>query len=669
MRFLNFEMTASNIDDIKIEFSEGVNVISISDKELFDLFKYFPITGIYGSQQKELDQDIKEVSSTINFLSSTFEREMSFINNNGDVTIKDEKIFNKDSDQYKEDFKKIYSLKNFILSSYYYHELKFNNLDPIFEKDKIKQLLINSEIVRLKFPYFMGRDKLLSSKEKEAVDLEKEKELLEIKKIKKEKIFKEIHASEKDVSKIVKKRDSIINYKDKLNEIIKQIDKRDDISSKINNLKKEIIELKEIKEKITSVENTISERFSHFSKSAGEQLPDLEIIQQSFNSFRDINEQIDNFSISKKNYAVGAMKIIFSSAIFSLIALMFLLFTSSASLILTFISSISAGAAVLAALVYYFKIKKLKPTELLDKKDQMKTNLIDILKKNDFPIDDYKTGELYEILFQYFDDFINFRDINNELISLKKKKSGSADLTEKEDNLEQFMSEIEDLDKTINKAINSLDKSIHPLPIEEEMARAVNDIDELLEENKKEIDKKNSLIAKFKDEIDEYDRDVKNSLSSDMKLEETIRRINNLSEEIKHIKFLESVFDEAIEKWSKDKLEELANKTIEKIIKITNNSDMREKLGDVIKNLLDSGKLKEEYMALEQYISFAMKGALSEQLSATPLPPIFLIDPFIPDNEFSENMKKLLPEFFPDRQVVVIINYIDPNINGNLITL
>jgi DNA repair exonuclease SbcCD ATPase subunit len=661
-------MTAQNIDDIKIEFSEGVNVVSISDKKLFDLFKYFPLTVIYGSQQKELDQDIKGVSSTINFLPGALEREMSFINNNGKVIIKDDKIFNKESDQYREDFKSIYTFENFIISSYYCSELKLNNLDHIFEKEKIKQLLINSEIERLKFPYFTGRDKLLPSKEKEAVDLEKEKELLELKNIKKEKIYKEIHASEKTVSKIEKKRDSIINYKDKLNEIIKQINKRDKISSKISNLKKEIIELKEIKEQITSIENTISERFSHFPQK-GEQLPDLELIQQSFNSFRDINEEIDNFSISKRNYSAGAMKIIFSSAIFSLIALIFLLFTSSASLVLTFISSISAGAAVLAVLVYYFKIKRLKPTKLLDKKDQMKDNLIDILKKNNFQVDDYKTGELYEILFQYFDDLINFRDINNELMSLKKKRSSFGGLAEKEEQLEQLTNEMGGLDKVINETINSLDTSIHPLPAAEDITRAVHDIDELLEENKKEIDKKSSLIAKFQEEIDEYDRDEKKSLSSEMRLEETIKRIATLTEEIKHIKFLEGIFDEAIERWSKDKLEKLADKTIENIIKITNNSDTREKLGDVIKNLIDSGALKEEYMELEPYISFAIKGALSGQLSSPPLPPIFLIDPFMPDNEFSGNMKKLLPEFFPDRQVVVIINYIDPNINGNLITL
>ena len=682
MRFLNLEMTTPDIDDVKIEFSEGINVISISDKKLFDLLKYFPIIGIYGQQQKEPDQGIKEVSSAINILSSALSS-MSFVN--GEVIIQDNqnnKILKKENEQfkeqykkeykeeYKEDFKNIYSYENFIMSSYYYPELNLNNIDPLFEKGKIKQLLIKSEIVRLKFPYFIRREKLLSPKERELINLEKEKQLLELKRLKKEKIIKEIQNESKDLSKLEKGRDSIISYKAALDEIIGQIDTRNDISSKVNNLKKDIVELKGINENIKSVEKIISERFSRFSNLDGEQLPDIELIQETFNNFRDINEQIDNFSISKKKYSARLAKVIFSFAIFSLIAFMFLIFTSSASLILTFISSISAGISALTAIIYYFMIKRSYPAELLDRKNNIENNLIDILKKNYFPVDDYKTGELYEILLQYFDDFINFRDINNELILLKKKKSDFTSLTDNERQLKQCMSEIDKLNKEINKTINSLDASIHPLPAQEEIERAVHNIDELLEENQTEIDKKNSLIAKFQEEIDEYNRDEENLLSSDMSLEETIERIDNLTDEIKHIKFLDVIFNEAVEKWSTDKLEVLSNSALEKLMKITYNSYEREKLEAVIKNILiDSGKLNEEYMELKPYISLAIKAALSEQLNFTPLPPMFMIDPFVPNNEFSENMKNLLPEFFPDRQVIVIVNYIDSNINGNLITL
>ena len=669
MRFLNLEMTAPNIDDVKIELGEGVNIISIPDKKLFDLFKYVPLINLYGSQQKELSQDLKEISSTINIFSSTLGREISFINNNGEVTIKDDKNFKKEDEQYIKDFKNVYPYENFIISSYYYPELKFNNIDPASYSCKIKQLLINSEIAKLKYPFFLQRKELLSSKEKKLIDLEREKQLLELKKRKKEKIFKEIQISEKNISKLEKRRDSIIKYRTALNEIVQQINDRDDASSKINNLKKDIIELNEIKEKIKSIENIISERFAHFSSRKDEKLPDLELIQQSFNSFRDINQQIDNFFNNRKKYSNSIIKIIFSSAIFSLIALMFLLFTTSASLILTFISAISAGITAITSIIYYITMKRSYPDELLEKKNQIENNLLEIFKQNDFPIDDYKTGELYEILFQYFDDFIDFRDMNSELVSLRKKISSSTNL-EKEKKLEQLTNTIDELDESINHTIDNLDISIHPKFPQEEITKVAHNIDELLEENKTETAEKNSLIEKYKEEIDEYDKDEKNSLSTEMRLEETIKHINHLTDEVKHIKFLEDVFDEAVERWSKDKLEQLANNASEKITKIIGDSHTKEELSESFKNILiDSGKLKEEYMELKPYVSFAIMAALSEALDFTSMPPMFMIDPFIPNNEFSENMKKLLPEFFPDRQVIVIINYIDPNINGKLITL
>ena len=515
MRFLNLTITAPDIGDVKFEFNEGVNIISISDERLFELLKYFPLISLYGSQQKELYRDIKEISSDINIFSSA---------------------------------------ENFIMSSFYYPELEFNNIDLIFEKDKIKQLLINSEISRLKFPYFMRREELLLSKEKELIDLEREKQQYELKKIKRERLLKDI-----------------------------------------NSLKKDIIELNEIKDKIKSIENSISERFPQFSNWGEDQLPDPELVQKSFNSFRDINEQIDKFSVNKKKYSTALIKIIFSSVIFSLIALMFLIFTSSASLILTFISSISAGIAVITALIYYLTIRRSYPTELIEKKNHIENNLLDILKKNNFPVDDYKTGELYEILFQYFDDFIDFREINNELVSLRKKISNST-LAEKEKKLKQLMNEINKIDEAVNQTIDNI-------------------------------------------------------------LEEIIKNINNLTDEIKHIKFLDTVFNEAVERWSKSKLDELSNSAIEKIMKITDNSYTREELGECLKNvMLSSGKLNEEYIGLKPFIVFAIMAALSEQLNFTLCPPMFMIEPFIPNNEFSENMKKLLPEFFPDRQVIIIIN-------------
>jgi hypothetical protein len=488
--------------------------------------------------------------------------------------------------------------------------------------------------------------------------------------MKKEKLLKEIHLSERGVQKLEKRRDSILNYKTTLNEIISRTEFRNKLSSKINNLKKDLIELREIKDKISSVEKTLQEKFSRFSEKGNDQIPDLEQIQESFNEFRDLNEQIDKFYLNKKFYSGWALKAIASMIIFSLIALLFLIFTSSASFILGLTSGLAAFTAGLSGLLYHFKIRKLQPAELYEKKKNMENTLIDLLKKNNFSVDDCRTGELYEILFQYFEDFINYRDISYELTELKKKISNSSSLIEKEKRLEQFTEEIENIDKYINETIDNLDLSIHPRPEPDGIARAVHDMDELLNENGTEISEKKSLIIKFEEEIEEFDKIENSSLSAESRLEEILNQIEECKKRIEHIKFIDETFKDASEIWSNDKLEELSGKTLEKFLKLTNNSFIKDDIAETLNSLLlNSGRIKSEHRGLKKYISFSIKAALSELLSNGDLPPFFIINPFTPDNEFADNMKKLLPELFPERQVVVIIPGKDPDLKGNLITL
>ena len=676
MRFLNLKLTSPDYTDLKIEFIQGLNIISAPDRKLFNILRQIPSFGLFGIEQNGTDLLSKNILCLINASTAVSGESVSFISENGNLSIKgsDASGENLKGDiEGKTDpatIRKICSYEDFITSSFFDPEQIQKNMDNVFEKEKIRSHLINNEIATLDFPYFKYRENLLTEKEKELTDLNRDKQLLELKKMKKEKLLKEITISERSLGKLEKRRDSIINYKSALNEITVKIESRNKLSSKINNLKKDLIELREIKDKISSVEEILKEKFSHFSEKGNDQIPDLEQIQESFNSFRDINEQIDKFSINKKRYSGLAYKVIASMLIFSLTAFLFMIFTSSASYVLGTTSGLAAGIAGVSGLLYYFKIKKLQPSGLLEQKKEMENKLIDLLKKNNFSVDGCKTGELYEILFQYFEDFINYRDISYELMELKKKISNSASLIEKEKKLEKFSEEVEDIDRIINDTLDFLDLSIHPRPEHDGITRAIHDIDEQLEENGIEINEKKSLIIKFHEEIEEYDRIENSSLSAELRFEEIMKQIDESKVEKEHIKFLNGVFSQAADTWSAGKLEELSQLSLEKFLKLTDNSFIRDEISDTINSiLLHSGKIKSEHKNLRIYISFSIKAALSEMIDSGDLPPVFIVDPFTPDNEFADNMKKLLPEFFPARQVIVILPGKDPDIKGNLINL
>jgi len=674
LRFLNLNLTSPETGELKIEFTRGLNIISIPDKETFSLFSRITSAGIYGAVGNDAAHLPEQISCTINAVSAISDVNVIFRLKSGCFTISESDSSGEgitgDAKPENERYINTYTPDDFFTSSFFSSEKIQKSGEPVFDKEKVQSLLVNSEINRPDFPFFHQRKNIMQQLEKELTSLDREKQLLELKKMKKEKLLKEIQISERSLHKLEKRKESIIKYKFSLNDILSKIEARNRISSKINNLKKDLIELHEIKEKITSVEKNLKEKFSHFADKGDEQIPDLEQIQESFNSFRDTNEQLDKFSLNKKFYSEWALRLIASMIIFSVIAFLFMIFTSSASFILGITSASSAGTAGITGLIYYYKIRRLYPGELLEKKREMETSLIDLLKKNNFSFDNCKTGELYEILFQYFEDFINYRDISYELTDLKKKISNSSTLTEKEKKLEQLDNEVEDINSSINEIIDNLELSIHPRPDFESIGKTIHEIDDLFEENETEINDKKSLIIKFNEEIEQYDKTENSTLSLDVKMDDLLNRINGCRENLEHAKFLNTVFNEAAEAWSTDRLQELSAKTLEKFLKLTDSSFIKEDIADTINNIIiTSENIKSEHKGLKKYLAFSIKAALSEMLLNRDLPPLFIIDPFTIDNEFADNMKKLLPELFPERQVVIIIPGTEPDLKGNLITL
>ena len=675
MRFLNLKLSSPETGDLQIEFTGGLNILSISDEEIFSLITQIPFSGIYKTEKNHDNNHPDNISCTINASSALSAGSIRYTLTDGHFTREEydpsgECINSSGGGTDSSEYSNIYTSDDFLTSSFFSIGQIQKQSDPVFDREKVKSLLVNNELCGLSFPFFRHRENIMLQLTKELTSLDREKQLLELKKMKKEKLLKEIHLSERGLHKLGKRKESILNYKTGLNDILSKIEERNRISSRINNLKKDLIELREIKEKIDSVEHNLKEKFSHFSEKGNEQIPDLEQIQQAFNSFRDINEQLDKFSLNKKFYSGWALRIIASMIIFSITAFLFMIFTSSGSNILGLTSAGAAGSAGIAALIYSLKIRKLHPAELLEQKKSMENSLIELLKKNHFSVDNCKTGELYEILFQYFEDFINYRDISYELADLKKKISNSASLIEKEKKLQGFNDEIENINNSISVIVENLELSIHPKPGIDSIDKTIHEIDELFEENENEIKEKQSLIIKFSEEIEQYDKGENSELSLDLKLDDILAQISECSENIEHIKFLNSVFIESAGIWSAGRLEELSRKTLDKFSDLTGNSFLREDIAETINNiLLTSGVIKNEHKGLKKYIAFSLKAALSEMLVKGDLPPVFIINPFTAENEFADNMKKLLPDLFPERQVVVIIPENEPDLKGNLITL
>lgn len=191
MRFLNLKLTSPDSYELKIEFREGLNIISIPDKNLFNIFTNIPVSGLYGAGSAGAASALQNISCTINVSSDISGEEISFINNYGEFSIK-ESFTGNDADK-KPDQRKSLSTstsEGFTASSFFNPAQIQKNVDPVFEKEKIKSLIIDNEVYRLNFPFFMCRESLMQKKEKDLTDLNRDRQLLELKNMKKEKLLK-----------------------------------------------------------------------------------------------------------------------------------------------------------------------------------------------------------------------------------------------------------------------------------------------------------------------------------------------------------------------------------------------------------------------------------------------------------------------------------------------
>jgi len=675
LRFLNLHLKSPDTENLNIEFTEGLNIISITDSGLFDFFKKIPFLSLYGSYPDEITSSSDNILYAINLSVSTSESEVCFINDKGIFSVRENNGSGDNPSDNMGNVKNIelndnFTVQDFILSCFFDTELIEKKNDPVFEKETIKSFFLKNETVKYGSSFFSGVGIFLKEKEKELTGLNREKQLLELKKMKREKLLREIQLSEKELKKLESKRESILKYKSLLNELKQKTEDKNRLSVRINNLKKNLVELREFQEKSDAMVKKLSERFPYFFDKGFDQLPDLGKIQESFNKYRDLNEQIDIFFVKKKRFTEIFIKIIQASAIFSLISALVILFKPVIFPVLAIISGFSAAMALLLFTVYYFKIREFRPVRLFEQKKQMEDDLIEILKKNNFKVEDCRTGEIYELLFQYFNDFISYRDINSEVVELKKKIPDSLTCNGKEKKLDNLIHSFEEAEQQVQTILENLDESIHIRPEPDDLTEIFIDIDDLLEDNGKEIVQKKDLIVKFEAEITEYDKIENSFLSVENELKSIINKIEECRNFIDHINFLIKVLNETTEKWTLQKIQSLSDISVQKFIKITGGVLSENEVSDKFNTILcKQGIINNEQTGFLQSFSLSVKAALSEMLRDSDLPPFFVVGTCLDENDFAGNLKNLLLELFPGRQVILIVPGNDVNFEGNLITI
>ena len=170
---------------------------------------------------------------------------------------------------------------------------------------------------------------------------------------------------------------------------------------------------------------------------------------------------------------------IFTSMIFMLIKSISL--KTITGTLLTVLASILVFLSAVAGYYLFLQIRKNYPQELTDRKKKIESRLIEIFTNDNFPERNFGTGELYEYLFQYFEDFLSVRELQNELSSLNRGGGSRISLPEREEKLRDLTERKDKIQQEIESKLSSLDINIHPVPEKENIKSLIPEIKEMID--------------------------------------------------------------------------------------------------------------------------------------------------------------------------------------------
>ena len=676
MRFIKLETNIDESDNIKtIDFDEKVNIIHIKDLKNFKTIKDLFYKNIFN-----LSKTDNSLTSRLNYnLHIAYYNNIYRLDNTGNITeeISPEAVSTNNEE-------KIYpSLEQCIkrFQGDIFHQLSFIDFSETDEHNSMEisphalsSTFIAIEMLKNNTP-FPDADKHLKEKEEELSHLLKQKQLIEIKKMRKEKLQKEISSINRILTRLNKQLRAMQDYKDTLIEISDKIKLKEKLASKINSYKKEVLELREIKTRLNQLEKELKTEFPQFENN-NENIADLEQVEKNFIALKEISSNINKQKNSRKKMRVKAFKIIGGITVFSITAIVFLLIQNEIFPI-PFIGASALLLSITALLISSLKVKKYNSETLIEEQISQQEILSKSIGSSKFSFENYKTEELYEFLLQYFDDFVKFNEVHSEIKILKDQLASKPELKDAEKKLNSRISEFDAIEKDISSKLLSLDQSILATSGIENIALSLSEINELIISIEEEITQEESIREKIEHDITDYDKKDNSGTSFEAQILETEEAIKNIDEEKNAIKYMHEITMESAKNWTNIKLEALSDltwQTIEKIapkdISMTLINEQKKALHDLLTKgeSKNTGPLNEISPAL---IKAAIIYAIQENTeNSSFLPPLIisLQNESAENNSYEKKIKNVL-ELFTEKQVIIITSVPLPGINGKIIDI
>ena len=508
-------------------------------------------------------------------------------------------------------------------------------------------------------------------------ELEKKIMIIDISGSRHEKLDREKSNIQEEIDELNGSLLSLNNQKDILNKIIDNLNKVDALKNEFQYIKDEIQHEQQKIKSITDMKNEIDALFPQFSNIDINDSTSLDKLQDVFNDIRNLNERIDNFYFKKDQKKKRFNKI--STAVAAAAVLSALLILIKNGFLFDKNVFLWGGILCIATLFIagYFlciklsaQVKELKQLE--EEKKHYKEKIKQLMEKSNFELEDYKLTEIYELLLQYFEDYINYTDRKKDIAKIKSSLKEEEYMLRIQAKLDELKKEEEQIKDEIHTSIDTLnivgDIENETIRIEE----LIQNIEVEMAIIKEKIETKEKILHKIDDEF------IQTSSNSDQ-MNALIEEKNSVDRMLKKwkinqnsLQFIAKLLSGAVQRNEKKQLKKLIDSTLDKFNHLTGNQYITKIEESLLMEMITENRIADELSPpLFHALMISMKMSLSEFIHyGDSSVPLLIDEPFqYMDDDRCSRFRDLVSYISNKRQVIIFTHHSDKRNWGNFIEL
>ncbi len=508
-------------------------------------------------------------------------------------------------------------------------------------------------------------------------DLEKKIQIMDISDSRHDKLRREKNTIQREVDELNSSLNSLNSQKEILNKIIENLHKVEELKDEFEDIKDEIQKEQQKIKSMTDMKTELDTLFPQFSEIDITDSTNLDRLQEVFNDIRNLNEKIDNYYFKReqkrrrlKRAAIGVTAVALAALAAVLVKNGFNIFKDPYILIGIPGVACIANAAIAVSMRMVRRDSDLQKLE--EEKKRFRERITILMEKSKVVLEDYKLTEIYELLLQYFEDYVNYTERKKDLALIKSS-------LKEEEYMVQIQKKLDELKKEEEIIKNEIHTSIDTLNIVDDIENETSKIEDLIGNIGIEVGIIKEKIETKERILQQIDNEFLEASGNSGAMNAVIEEKNGLDRILKKWKinrnsmeFITRMLTRAVERSEEKQLRKLLDGTLEKFNHLTGNQYITKIDDTAVLQMMTENRIAEEMTppvihALMLSLKFTLSDFIINENAAIPL----LIDePFqFMDDERCNRFRDLVSYISNKRQVIIFTHQSDKRNWGNFVEL